>query len=202
MRWGLCAILMLALSGCYVAPQRVTTKSVLATHVTTKAVAPQGAISVQAQSYGARVTVFATRPWSCEDRYEEVVEVHSELQPEFNMDGAGLGGLNDVEALLLVGLLSVPVVAVSSLVTGVVVSVDRRELRHERRDLGTHTRPCSMPVASLPVRVRLASGQAFELVTDEGGAAAFAIPNTEPRNGRIEVSAGDAHHAFDYALTE
>src|SRR6476646_7825038 len=112
MRW----LLLLALTGCLVVPTRKETTVALSRRTTPTFVGPTKLALQVTESY-ATVHVMATRVRHC---YRAVKQTYEHrVETVAGVEGGDLGGMNDPRALVLVGVVEVPLLAISGLITGI-----------------------------------------------------------------------------------
>ncbi|HEY5950262.1 MAG TPA: hypothetical protein VIV40_32435, partial [Kofleriaceae bacterium] len=130
------------------------------------------------------VTVRAVAPRVCTTETWELVDAKSETKADVWI--ANAGGKDD--PLALAGVILAPItLAVSGVVTALVIASSGTTVKHERRKADVSSRDCSIVGAGLPVTLTMPSGATAELVTGSDGRAYFDVPADESDDGMIGV---------------
>jgi hypothetical protein len=189
-----------SLTGCIVVPHFETKTVPTGREVRPVVAGAPGKIVVRSDVEGIELVVRAARQRECKqdaiERFDEVRHGSAKLE----MSSGGGGG--DGRGLLLLPLVEPPLLAVSGIITGIIVAVGSKTTHHEK--MTTARFSCPTPVAGVAIEVALPSGAVVMGATDEGGRAAFAIPDAEPVTGDVIVRAGSgsATRHYDRAQAE
>ena len=157
---GMAAVAALAVlgSGC-VYPKTEVTRTIVDTQVS-KGWRP-GSVEVSARSDGRVVHLQATNKGHCTEVSIDVEETTTELKAEVKVGSGGLKANDPVAAVAL--MVAVPFAVTSALVTGLMVAADAGKTTTAKLPPRLRERPCSRPLARVPLRVQLPTGRVLEL---------------------------------------
>jgi hypothetical protein len=179
-------LLCCALStGCLIVPRSQTTSRRVGTEDGIATFAHAREVTLSARAEGTTLYVQATRIGECTQPVFEVSEVTTTKH-------ARLGGASDPRARAFGFLLAPITIPISAIVTGLAVASDTGSTERVTRPLGTKRYACSLQANQLTVALTLPSGAILKETTPRDGHIALAIPDSEPYEGAITVSAPSA----------
>jgi hypothetical protein len=114
---------------------------------------------------------------------------------------AKLGGARDPRALAFGAILAPITIPVSALVTGVIIATDRGVTSHTTEHSATKQFACQRAAHGVVVTMALPSGARVQRTADADGRVDLEIPDAEPTEGVVHVSAsGAAEQRLAYAV--
>jgi hypothetical protein len=175
-----------ATSGCLVVPKTIDTPSVVG--VEREDIVPQRrtAMGVELSSVGGMILVRALSPRVCTRETWHVLDIKHEKTADLEIVPVGGGSPGDFIVLLFAPV----TLAVSGLVTGIIVASSDTTYSRDRKQVASTPYECPVPHGSVAVSLTLASGAMVELVTDAHGEARFEVPREDADAGDILVGVG------------
>lgn len=173
---GTAALALVAASGCLILPETERTEIGHYTHESdVKATRPIPAVAVRPD--GPSLHVQAEWKRTCTQWHSEIVEYREKKV-------AGLGDMDvwascsgDCGKALLVGLLVAPItLAVSGLITAIIISKSDSTTRREVKSRSPVSGPCDAPGAGFRLRVSVRGMPDVAAVTDADGRARIDLP--------------------------
>ena len=179
--------LVLLLAGCVIVPKTETTA--VHSEVQSEPVAgPPGPLTLgidQIEKTYPEIVITTFHPQMCRQSVYGVTETTRHVGAKMAAGDIG----NDPRGWLVLALLSPVTMAVSGLVTGIVVGARNGKRSLDKEFIKDLNYPCPVLTPHIAVKLQLPSGAILVGVTDGNATVHFMMPETEPSNGIVVASA-------------
>jgi hypothetical protein len=173
------------LTGCLIVPSSQTTTRRIGTENGIATFAKAREVTMSTQVSGTMLYVQAKRIGECTQPIIAISEISTTKH-------ARLGGASDPRARAFGFLLAPITIPVSAIITGLAVASDTGHTERVSKPVATKRFACSLEANQLTVAVTMPSGAIVKQTTPRDGHLAIEIPDTEPYQGEITVSAPSA----------